>query len=93
MIAVENNELLQQIAALFEQQEERINQRFNQVDDQFRKLELKIEHDVTNKIEALFDGYKLTHEKQWEMERQTEALQKQVDELRARLEALESRIA
>ena len=93
MIAEENNELLQQIAALFEQQEERINQRFNQVDDQFRKLELKIEHDVTNKIEALFDGYKLTHEKQWEMERQTEALQKQVDELRARLEALESRIA
>ncbi|PWL70271.1 MAG: hypothetical protein DBY25_08140 [Clostridiales bacterium] len=90
---MENNELLQQIAALFEQQEERINQRFNQVDDQFRKLELKIEHDVTNKIEALFDGYKLTHEKQWEMERQTEALQKQVDELRARLEALESRIA
>ena len=82
---MENNELLQQIAALFEQQEERINQRFNQVDDQFRKLELKIEHDVTNKIEALFDGYKLTHEKQWEMERQTEALQKQVDELRARL--------
>ena len=52
---MENNELLQQIAALFEQQEERINQRFNQVDDQFRKLELKIEHDVTNKIEALFD--------------------------------------
>lgn len=90
---MENNELLQQIAALFEQQEDRINQRFNQVDDQFRKLELKIEHDVTNKIEALFDGYKLTHEKQWEMERQTEALQKQVDELRARLEALESRIA
>ena len=90
---MENNELLQQIAALFEQQEERINQRFNQVDDQFRKLELKIEHDVTNKIEALFDGYKLTHEKQWEMERQSEALQKQVDELRARLEALESRIA
>ena len=90
---MENNELLQQIAALFEQQEDRINQRFNQVDDQFHKLELKIEHDVTNKIEALFDGYKLTHEKQWEMERQTEALQKQVDELRARLEALESRIA
>ena len=90
---MENNELLQQIAALFEQQEDRINQRFNQVDDQFRKLELKIEHDVTNKIEALFDGYKLTHEKQWEMERQTEALQKQVDELRARHEALESRMA
>lgn len=52
-----------------------------------------IENSVTGKIEALFDGYKLTHEKQWELEHQAEALKQKVDALEARLEALESRIA
>lgn len=33
------------------------------------RIELKIENEVSKKIETLFDGYKLTHEKQWEMER------------------------
>lgn len=89
---MDNNELLQQIAVLFEQQEERINQRFEQqekwinqkfeqVDNQFRNLELKIEHDVSNRIEALFDGYKLTHEKQWELERKIEQLERRIERL------------
>lgn len=52
-----------------------------------------IENEVTKRIDALFDGYKLTHEKQWELERQTQALQQQVDDLQNRLAALESKIA
>ena len=43
-------ELLEQIAKM--------------LDEQTRKIELKIENDVTKRIDALFDGYKLTHEKQ-----------------------------
>lgn len=57
------------------------------------RINLKIENEVTRKIESLFDGYKLTHEKQWELERRTDELQNQVNDLAARLEALENRTA
>ena len=63
-----NEELLDQVVKMLEQQTERI--------------ELKIELDVSKKIEALFDGYKLTHEKQWELE-------KKLAELEGRIETLE----
>ena len=72
-------ELLEQIAKM--------------LDEQTRKIELKIENDVTKRIDALFDGFKLTHEKQWELERETEALKAQMDDLQARLAILESKIA
>lgn len=57
------------------------------------RINIKIENDVTGQIRALFDGYKLTHEKQWELERQTQNLQKQVEDLQARLAKLEEKIA
>ena len=76
---MDNHELLSQIAAMMEQQTS--------------ELKLYIENQVNRRIESLFDGYKLTHEKQWELERQTQQLQRQVDDLQARLAALESKIA
>lgn len=57
------------------------------------RINIKIENDVTKRIDALFDGYKLTHEKQWELERETAALKAQVDDLQIRLAALENKIA
>lgn len=57
------------------------------------RINLKIENEVTRKIESLFDGYKLTHEKRWELERRTDELQNQVNDPAARLEALENRTA
>lgn len=74
-----DNELLEQIAKL--------------LDDQTRRIELKIESDVTKRIDALFDGYKLTHEKQWELERQAAAMKAQIEDLQIRLAALEHKIA
>ena len=76
---MDNNELLTQIAAMMEQQSS--------------QLKLYIENHVEKKIQALTDGYKLTHEKQWELERETEALKAKTDELQARIAALESKIA
>lgn len=76
---MDNNELLTQIAAMMEQQSS--------------QLKLYIENHVEKKIQALTDGYKLTHEKQWELERETEALKAKTDELQARIVALESKIA
>lgn len=74
-----DTELLEQIAKM--------------LDDQAKRIELKIETDVTNRLDALFDGYKLTHEKQWELERETQSLKEQVSDLQARLTALENKIA
>lgn len=65
-----NDELLAQVADLLEQQTTRI--------------ELKIELDVTKRIDALFDGYQLTHEKQWELERKLEALEGRIERLSMR---------
>ena len=76
---MDNQELLTQIAQMME--------------EQTRKIELKIENDVTKRIDALFDGYKLTHEKQWELERQTELMQRQIQDLQSRIAALENRTA
>lgn len=64
---MDNIELLDQIAKLIETQTAQIN--------------LKIENDVTKRIEALFDGYKLTHEKQWELERKMEVLERRIEQL------------
>lgn len=65
----------------------------SEIQDAETRINIKIENEVTKRIDALFDGYKLVHEKQWELERQTEALKSQVDELMTRLAALESKIA
>ncbi|BDF72769.1 hypothetical protein CE91St41_37520 [Oscillospiraceae bacterium] len=65
-----NEDLMSQIADMLEQQTERI--------------ELKIDLDVSKKIEALFDGYKLTHEKQWELEKKIAELERRIEDLEIR---------
>ncbi len=52
-----------------------------------------IENEVGRRIDSLFDGYKLTHEKQWELERQNELLNQKLEGLLSRVEALENKIA
>jgi len=53
---------------------------------QIKGIVINLENNLTKKIEVLFDGYKLNHEKQWELERKVEQLEK-------RLEALEIKTA
>ena len=57
------------------------------------RTKIFIENEVTKRIDTLFDGYKLTHEKQWELEHKTENLQQQIENLQARLAKLENKIA
>lgn len=45
------------------------------------RIMVKIENDVTKRIDALVDGYKLNHEKQWELEQQVKELERRVDRL------------
>jgi len=57
------------------------------------RVNLKIEHEVSKKIESLFDGYKLAHEKQWELDRENQQLRDRVEAIEVRLAALENKSA
>jgi len=63
------------------------------IQDVETRINLKIENEVSKRIDSLFDGYKLVHEKQWELERQAEAMKAMIEDLQARLSAVESKIA
>lgn len=63
------------------------------IEQKIRGVNVIIENDVCKRIDSLFDGYKLAHEKQWELERETEKLREQVNDLQTRLEALEKKLS
>ena len=44
--------------------ESRLNKK---IEDAETRINIKIENEVTKRIDSLFDGYKLVHEKQWEL--------------------------
>lgn len=76
----ETKEMLQAILAGMDGLEEKINQK---IETEIRGVKVLVENDVGKRIDSLFDGYKLAHEKQWELERKIEELEKRL----ARLEA------
>ena len=51
------------------------------LEEQTDRLQILIETEVTQKINALFDGYSLDHEKQTVLETRTTRLEKRVDVL------------
>lgn len=51
--------------------------------NEIKRVVLNLENNLTTRLESLFDGYKLTHEKQWEMERKIEQLEKRLEALEA----------
>ena len=63
------------------------------IDDSERRMKVYMENQVGKRIDSLFDGYKLAHEKQWELERETEKLKEQVNDLQTRLTMLEKKIS
>ena len=76
----ETKEMLQAILAGMDGLEEKINQK---IETEIRGVKVLVENDVGKRIDSLFDGYQLAHEKQWELERRIEELEKRL----ARLEA------
>lgn len=69
--------------------ENRLNQK---IEESETRTKVFIENEVAKRIDTLFDGYKLTHEKQWELERETENLKRQMDDLQSRLAAIEAKL-
>lgn len=86
---MDNNELLSQVLSAMQEQTELLTKMMDQkiqaseerTDRKFAKLETLIENNVSKKIEALFDGYQLTHEKQWEMDRKLRQLEQRIERL------------
>ena len=65
--------MLQAIIAGMDGLEKRLNEN---IKEEIRGVKILIENDVSKRIDSLFDGYKLAHEKQWELERKVEQLEK-----------------
>ncbi|MDO5112252.1 MAG: hypothetical protein Q4E65_08105 [Clostridia bacterium] len=63
------------------------NKMTEEIHDAEARISMKIENEVSRKIEALFDGYKLTHEKQWELERRMNDLERQFEEFKSLVQA------
>lgn len=51
------------------------------MEQQTLEMKVMIENDVTRRLDALTDGYKLNHEKQYELEREIELLKRRVERL------------
>ena len=84
----------EQSAAMVEYIDQRIdgiNQRIDGLTQDLRgkiheseqRIMLTIENDITKRLDTLTDGYQLVHEKQWQLERRMERLEKRLDELTA----------
>lgn len=78
---VETKEMLQAIIAGMDGLEKRLNEN---IKEEVRGVKILIENDVSKRIDSLFDGYKLAHEKQWELERKVEQLEKRLEALEAK---------
>ena len=82
MIVTGMTQMEERLASKIAQSEERLEQKIKESEV---RTKVYIENTVTKKIEALFDGYKLTHEKQWEMERRMDALEQKLEEMQNRI--------
>ena len=61
--------------------ETRINGKMQEMET---RINVKLENDVAKRIDSLFDGYKLVHEKQWELEHKMDALEKRIEMLESK---------
>lgn len=94
VIALDNKELLDQLLSVMQQQTDTLLEMMQtQIHESETRINIKIENEVSKRIESLFDGYKLTHEKQWELERETEKLKEQINALQTRIAIIESKIS
>lgn len=79
----ETREMLQTIISGMESMEQRLREEIKSSEQRTR---VYIENNVSKRIDTLFDGYKLTHEKQWETDRKLRELEERLE----RLERLQS---
>ena len=62
---MDNEKLLESIGVMLDRQSNELKADMKDLES---RMKVVIENDVTTRINALVDGYKLVHEKQWELE-------------------------
>lgn len=78
--------MFQSILTGMEQMETRLsNNIVNEIKESETRINIKIENEVAKRIDSLFDGYKLVHESQWDLQRKLDKLEERVDLLEARI--------
>lgn len=83
---MDHQELLNQVLAAMQEQTEVLTKMVDEkIDAAERRINIKIENEVTKRIDSLFDGYKLVHEKQWELEHEVIALKERLERLEAKV--------
>ena len=75
-----NTEMLSEISRMIETHMDNTKRL---LEEQTLLINLKIENDVTKRMESLFDGYRLTHERQQELLKEIDSLEKRVQQLEA----------
>ena len=75
---MDNEKLLESIGVMLDRQS---NQLKADMKDLESRMKVVIENDVTTRINALVDGYKLVHEKQWELEQKLSQLERRLEKL------------
>lgn len=63
------------------------------IEDSEHRMKVYMELKLEKRLDSLFDGYKLTHEKQWELEHETRQLKEQIDSLETLLAVLEKKLS
>lgn len=90
---MDNNELLKQISFMMEQQANQLDAKMEQqtkdiagmfeqqtefVMGEINALKITVENDITKRIDVLFDGYQLNHEKQFELEKRVSNIEHKI---------------
>ena len=75
---MDNEKLLKSIGVMLDRQSNELKADMKDLES---RMKVVIENDVTTRINALVDGYKLVHEKQWELEQKLSQLERRLEKL------------
>ena len=75
---MDNEKLLESIGVMLDRQSNELKADMKDLES---RMKVVIENDVTTRINALVDGYKLVHEKQWELEQKWSQLERRLEKL------------
>ena len=75
---MDNEKLLESIGVMLDRQSNELKADMKDLES---RMNVVIENDVTTRINALVDGYKLVHEKQWELEQKLSQLERRLEKL------------
>lgn len=79
---MENSESLSQVLAAMQEQTELLAHMVDsKIQESEARIKVMIENDIVKRLDALTDGYKLNYEKQYELEKRLEDLERHVERL------------